>query len=145
MKQFNNLTIKKFILYWLPTILWMLMIFYFSSHPRFDITYKFVFDFIILKALRFDFIILKALHMVEYGILYFLFFRAFYKTTTFSLSQQFFFSFILSLFYAVTDEIHQLFIPTREGRIRDIIIDMAGIGLAYYYIKTKLQLIKKML
>lgn len=129
MKQFNNLTIRNFILYWLPPILWMITIFYFSSRPRFGITHKFLFDFVIFKAL----------HIIEYAILYFLFFRAFYKTTTLPLLQQFLFSFLLAFFYAISDEFHQLYVPTREGKIRDIIIDTVGITLAYFYNKIKLQ------
>jgi len=135
MKQFNHLTIKNFFLYWLPPILWMLIIFYFSSHPRFGITHKFLFDFIIFKTL----------HMMEYGILYLLYFRAFYKTTQLPLPKIFLYSFLLALFYAATDELHQLFVPTREGRIRDIIIDGVGIGISYWWIKSKIEIFKKVL
>jgi VanZ family protein len=127
--------INYFILYWLPPIIWMVVIFYLSSRPRFSITHKFVLDFAIFKIL----------HMIEYGLLYFLFFRAFYKTSQLYLTQQFILSFLLALFYAITDEFHQLFVPTREGKIRDIIIDMGGIILVYYFIKSNVNLIKKLL
>lgn len=127
MRQFKTLAIKNFFLYWLPPIFWMILIFYFSSQPRFGITYKFIFDFIIFKTL----------HIIEYGILYFLIFRAFDKTSQFSLRKKFFYSFGFSFLYAVFDEIHQTFVPTREGRIRDIIIDSIGIGLSCFLIKIK--------
>jgi VanZ family protein len=106
----------------------MIVIFYFSSRPRFGITHKFLFDFIIFKTL----------HMIEYGILYLLFFRAFYKTTKLSSSKKILYSFLLALFYAVADEFHQLFVPSREGRIRDIIIDIGGITIVYYFVKKHL-------
>lgn len=32
----------------------------------------------------------------------------------------------LAMFYAATDEFHQTFIPTREGCVRDVIIDTCG-------------------
>lgn len=32
----------------------------------------------------------------------------------------------VSCFYAVTDEIHQLFVPGRSGQLRDVCIDTAG-------------------
>lgn len=35
---------------------------------------------------------------------------------------------IISVFYAVTDEIHQLFVPGRGGELRDVLID--GLGAA---------------
>lgn len=33
---------------------------------------------------------------------------------------------VFCLFYAVTDEMHQLFVPGRSGQISDILIDIAG-------------------
>lgn len=36
-------------------------------------------------------------------------------------------SFCIGMFYAITDEIHQLFVEGRSGELRDIIIDSAGI------------------
>ena len=32
----------------------------------------------------------------------------------------------ISLIYAITDEIHQLFIPGRAGRISDVLLDLSG-------------------
>ena len=34
---------------------------------------------------------------------------------------------VFGTFYAITDEIHQTFIPGRSGEIRDVIIDSFGI------------------
>lgn len=135
MKQCNGRTINNFILYWLPSIAWIVVIFYFSSHSRLVITHQFILDFIIFKTL----------HLIEYGILYFLLFRAFYKTTKLPLPKKFLYPLLLASFYAMTDEFHQLFVPTREGRIRDIIIDMGGIIIIYYFLKNNLNYIKKYL
>lgn len=35
-------------------------------------------------------------------------------------------AFLLSVMYAVTDEIHQIFVPGREGKISDVVIDSSG-------------------
>lgn len=35
----------------------------------------------------------------------------------------------LGLLYAVSDEIHQLYVPGRSGEIRDVLIDSAGVVL----------------
>lgn len=128
---------KKVFFYWLPPIIWMIFIFYLSSQKRISVTQRYVFDFVIFKAL----------HMIEYSILYFLFFRAFYSINKngFSLQKKTFYPVILSIFYAVVDEVHQTFVPTREGKIRDVIIDSIGIFLIYIYIKKNFSFIKKIL
>src|SRR5436190_2161828 len=125
----------KFIRYWLPPILWMAFIFFLSSNHRVTIT----------RTYAIDFIIFKTLHMIEYAILYFLLFRGFYsiKNKSLSQNQRFFYPFILAVAYAFTDEFHQLFTPTREGRIRDVGIDTIGIFIMFSYIKVHLKLFKK--
>jgi len=44
----------------------------------------------------------------------------------------------LSFLWAVIDEVHQLFVPTRDGKIRDILIDTMGILFALYLLKRVL-------
>lgn len=47
---------------------------------------------------------------------------------------------ILCLLYSITDEIHQLFVPGRTGRVVDVCIDFLGIslgGFSYYFICYK--------
>ena len=39
-------------------------------------------------------------------------------------------SFLTGSLYAVTDEIHQIYIPGRSGEVRDVFIDSAGVLLA---------------
>ncbi|MBQ9692318.1 MAG: VanZ family protein [Clostridia bacterium] len=36
-------------------------------------------------------------------------------------------SFVIGVLYAVTDEIHQLFVPGRAGAVTDVLIDAAGV------------------
>ena len=73
-----------------------------------------------------DFTIKKSLHVTEYFILYLLW--------TFSFGRLTVKSFYYSLIFAFTDEIHQLFVPNRTGRLRDVFIDGAGLVLAYLFI-----------
>ena len=44
------------------------------------------------------------------------------------------YSFIISFLYAVSDEIHQIFVPGRAGQVMDVVIDSLGgiIGIAIY-------------
>lgn len=128
--------LKTVLFFWGPVFLWMGAIFIFSSRPRFGITEEFFFDFLIFKTL----------HMIEYALLYFLLFRAFYHSSKYSIAKQLVVALIFSVLYAVGDEVHQAFVPTREGKIRDILIDSTGILIMYWYIKTNINfVIKKIL
>jgi len=135
----------RIIRYWIPPISWMSLIFYLSSNHRVAITGTFTFDFVIFKSL----------HMIEYAILYFLLFRAFYSISNpstslrtnkqLTINKKLFIPVLLSVLYAITDEFHQTFVPSREGRVRDVLIDTSGILLMYIYIKNNLRVIKKFL
>lgn len=81
--------------------------------------------------------------MIEYGFLFFLLFRALYKTSSYSRPEMFLFTFIIGALYAISDEYHQSFVPTREGKMRDVLIDIAGITIVYWYMKNHFTRIKK--
>jgi len=117
---------KKFLKYWLLVILWMAAIFILSAIPN------------LKTELEQDFLLRKIAHMVEFGILTFLFFRAI-SAQGGSPHKAIIFSFIFSLFYALTDEYHQTFIEGRQGALRDVGIDSIGILIASLicYIKIK--------
>lgn len=123
--------------YWLPPLVIMVIIFLLSSRQSITVTHKFITDFIIFKTL----------HMIEYGILYFFLFRAFYKEGFRSMTtgHKFIYPFIIAVLYASTDELHQTFIDTRQGKLQDILIDTAGIIIMYIYIKRQLGWLKKIL
>lgn len=125
---------RKIVLYWSPPILWMGLIFYFSSRTRISVADDYIVNFLFFKTL----------HVAEYAILYFLIFRSL-NILKINAKRVFFYSLIISILYAISDEIHQLFTPTREGRIRDVLIDTLGIFLMYIYIRYKLPTLKKFL
>lgn len=127
----------RFLSYWIPPIIWMVLIFYFSSRLRTSVTGAFLFDFLIFKSL----------HVIEYAILYFLLFRAFHSinNSQLNLNNKFLIPLTLSIIYAITDEFHQTLVPTREGKIRDVLIDALGVFLMYIYIKYYLKKLKKLL
>lgn len=98
---------------WLPVLLWMAIIFYLSAQPDLRITEN-----------KWDFLLRKAAHMFFFGVLFFLVYRA-YGFTHMRVA------FALTIGYAVSDEIHQHFVPTRHGVPFDIVIDTIGmIGMA---------------
>ncbi len=45
----------------------------------------------------------------------------------------------ICILYAISDEVHQLFIPGRGGQVKDVIIDSAGasVGIAVYLLIAK--------
>lgn len=94
------------------------MIFLFSNRP----------DLPKNEVIILDFIIKKLAHVSEYFILVFLWHRALGQKMLIE-------AFLISLFYAFTDEIHQLFVPGRTGLLRDVAIDGLGIILAVCVIK----------
>lgn len=96
---------------WLPSFLWMGLIFILSSRSRVSLT----------NYNAIDFVIFKSGHMLEYGILFILNYRALKNPLP---------AFLLTIFYAFFDEIHQLFVPTREGRLRDVVFDSFGAAVA---------------
>ena len=54
-------------------------------------------------------------------------------------------AFLIGTAYAVTDEIHQLFVPGRSCELRDICIDMLGVltGMLFIYIREAARSKKK--
>lgn len=126
-------------------IVWSSVIFYFSSISGLKSDFK---DF-------FDLILRKTAHILEYTVLTFLCFRAaskvvFKNKSSTNSGQTFGFKspklvldkkhaligvFIFTFLYAISDEIHQLFVFHREGKITDVFIDGMGImiGLIFLY------------
>lgn len=105
----------KFVRYWLPVIGWMVVIFFLSGRESTQVS----------DTQLINFLFFKTLHVIEYGILFLLSKRAIRNGMA---------AFFLTLLYAVTDEIHQVFIPTREGKLRDVIIDAIGAGIVWILI-----------
>lgn len=69
---------------------------------------------------------------MEYAILFLLWWWAISNKKNAFKQQTFLWTGFAVLAYAISDEIHQTFVPTREGTIRDVMID--GIGIIIMYI-----------
>jgi VanZ family protein len=68
----------------------------------------------------------KAGHAVTYGVLYFLWFRAYQGHLHYSLKKAFLWSLGVCLMVALLDEGHQAMLPFRTGRLADVVLDSAG-------------------
>lgn len=79
-----------------------------------------------------NFVVRKCAHFLEYMILA-LFVLNVLKLY-FNMKQVIIITIVFVFLYACSDEIHQLFVPGREGAIRDVIIDTCG-GITLVLIK----------
>jgi len=70
-----------------------------------------------------DFILRKGAHMTEYGLLWFLWYRALGHRRTWA-------AIAISVAYAATDELHQTHVAGRHGTPVDVLIDSVGIAIA---------------
>ena len=127
----------RFFRYWFPPLLWMTIIFILSSRQHVTIS----------EEKMVDFAIFKSIHIIVYAGMYFLLFRAFnsIRDKHYTKHDRFVSALLVALIYAVTDEIHQTFVPTREGTVRDVIIDGIGIFFMYSYIQNNLAGLKNFL
>lgn len=129
-------------------ILWMIVIFSFSNQKADDSSK--LSDGLILKTVRIiekitnkeysdeeileKFVkpVRKLAHFTIYlilGVLVYLYIKEF------NISNKFIISLLICILYAVSDEIHQLFIVGRSGRILDVLIDSLGSLTGIFIIK----------
>ena len=111
----------KFIKYHLPLILFLVFIFVMSSLPGesiSDISFE-VSD--------------KILHAGAYFVLYFLFHHSLSKQEKFQFIKEnaFLFAFLFTVLYAASDEFHQMYNPTRNADVYDLVADAVGGLIAY--------------
>jgi VanZ family protein len=105
----------KFSKYWLPTFIWALIIFKLSSGvvPQVSRLYWPNFAF------------MKSAHVVFFGILAALLYRSL-RSEGVSRKKSAVWAVIITMFYGVSDEIHQFFVQGREARLRDVGFDTIG-------------------
>lgn len=116
---------KKGFWYWGPVVIWMAVIFLGSSHS----------NVMIGKSPNEDNLIKNLGHIIEYALLGFLMFRALFNQNRNSLASRYAWLWCLigAILYGVSDEVHQIFVPTRTGYIGDVFIDAIGasVGLLF--------------
>jgi len=122
----------KKIIRFIPALVWMGIIFYFSSRQTTGIGGD---------SYWLRFFILKSFHLIEYALLFIL--------INFAINSKINSIFIAYL-YGVSDEIHQSFIPGRTSKFTDTLIDLLGIFIGLLILKfifiplnKKLKLLKR--
>jgi VanZ family protein len=117
--------------WWLPPLAWMAVIFYFSSQSGLPQA----------ESGLLDFAIKKLAHLFEYAVLACLLLRACRSSASLRRSQAkpaghplldgpALAAIGLAALWAVLDEFHQSFVPTRTATLRDVLIDFAAILLS---------------
>ena len=111
--------------YWFPVIMYMVIIFYFSSLPQ-----------PLGKEVKVNSYIL---HIIEFFILAALLLRALNNNSNILIKENRYFVVIaITALYAVSDEFHQYFVPGRVADVFDALADIFGgllIYLKYWYEK----------
>ncbi|MFA8437281.1 VanZ family protein [Pueribacillus sp. YX66] len=83
----------------------------------------------------FNFYVRKAAHFFAYFVLGMLALHAFIKSGLHGW-RSIWCALALCVLYAITDEVHQLFIAGRAGQVRDVLIDSVGaiVGISLFYV-----------
>jgi VanZ family protein len=140
------------ILSWIAVILWMILIFCLSNQPATQsaalstgiaklivqsiekVSHHIGFD-----IAQFDHIVRKNAHFFVYFVLGMLVLHAL-KRSEMNRLRAIRIALLICVLYAISDEIHQQFVPGRGPGIKDVIIDstgaMVGIGL-YWFVGRK--------
>lgn len=124
--------------YWLPAILWCLAIIGMSGdvgsyQNTFGLLKWLLSRFVALKPRQLDmvtFYFRKTGHAVAYGLMYFLWFRAFRGHLGTTKGRAFLYALGLCLLVSMTDEGHQTFTKFRGGSGYDVLLDLSGASLA---------------
>jgi VanZ family protein len=140
---------------WLPVILWICCIFllsteYFSAEHTSRILeplLRFLVPHITAREIdTIHFIVRKAGHLTEYCITSLLLFHSFRNTLPFQRHWRWvFYSLMIVIFVAATDEYHQSFVASRTSSVVDIGIDIIGgilgqgISIALYRLRRTLE------
>jgi phosphoglycolate phosphatase-like HAD superfamily hydrolase len=99
---------------WLPVVLWAALIFTLSSIPDLGTGLG-----------SWDLVLRKIAHAAEFAVLGFLLVRA--------LGNEWM-GLVAGIAYAISDEIHQDFVPGRQAAVRDVLVDSAGVAVGVYVV-----------
>ena len=102
-----------------PPLLLMGLIFFLSAQPDLSTGLG-----------TWDTILRKLAHMAEYGLLWLLWWRALgYGNPALPAA--------IAIGYSITDELHQTTVEGRHGTPVDVLIDAAGVALAYLAVRAR--------
>jgi VanZ family protein len=122
-KLLNGLARRRFV----PTLLWMTLIFALSSISTLPGP----------EQISWDFVLKKGAHMFVYAVLFWLVLRSIAWNRQ-PQTKDFVMTFALVFLYAHSDEWHQSFTPGRTPKWYDIVYDMWGAWMAFVGVQLKI-------
>jgi VanZ family protein len=143
------LKLKPFAKYWLPVVLWCVLIFSASGDRRsVNRSSRIIEPFVrwLIPDISDEavvatvFVVRKIAHVTEFAILAMLLRRAaqnsFWTARPGWSCQSCCFAAIGAILFAMTDEYHQTFVPGRQGTVMDVLIDSIGVfaGLGFIWL-----------
>lgn len=126
--------LNRFVRLWLPVAAWAGLIFYLSGIPSLQ------------SGLAWDYFLRKVAHVFEFAVLTVLLLRASRPTWPHTPRRKLL-SWVVgaAILYAISDEIHQKFVPGRGPSPLDVGIDTIGVTLAWWaYTKNMMRLRSKL-
>ena len=132
---------KFFLKYWLPLLIWMVLIFIGSTDVlSAEHTSRFLVPFLHWLDPQISWVAINSIqvvvrklgHLTEYAILATLIWRALRSAENWKRSTLILFtvSLIGCAIFAASDEFHQSFVPSRTSSVNDVMIDIFGAGIA---------------
>ena len=107
--------VNGFWVYWFPAFSYMLLIFFLSSRSSFPLS---------PPSIPY---IDKIFHLVEFAVLGYLLVRAFLHSNNPGLQKYaLLLAIVITILFGLTDELHQFFVPLRQGDFFDLISDSLG-------------------
>jgi VanZ family protein len=139
------LRVRMFIKYWLPVVVWFCLIFGASadsgsvrhSSRLIGPLVRWLFPHLPPETVdSVVYFVRKCAHVCEYAVLAWLFWRAFRKPQKNDArpwsSKETWLALLCAAAYSTTDEIHQTFVPGRQGSVWDVLLDSTGAALGLF-------------
>ena len=137
---------RSFARYWLPPLAWMALIWTVSSeigsadHSAGPFAWLIGVLFPWATPAQIDLahaFVRKLGHMVEYAILAALWFRTLYAGRRLPVSTSALVALAISVAWAITDEVHQMFVPSRTASALDVMFDSTGATLVLLALRLR--------
>jgi VanZ family protein len=141
--------LRSFARYWLPPLAWMALIWSVSSdvgstdHSAGFVTWiaSVLLPWATADQVRLVHLVIRKVgHLIEYAILAALWFQTLYSGRRLPSMSSALAALAISVAWAIVDEVHQSFVPSRTGSSLDVILDSTGATLALLILFTRLSI-----
>jgi hypothetical protein len=128
LKSWQKLSWSRWLVDFVPLIFWLALIFAVSARST----------LVVIEHEAAEKLFYKGAHMLVYAVLAWLWWRAISPERRIAWSVLLL-AWLFTVLYAISDEIHQRFVPGRHGQLADVLFDAAG-ALAMILLIRRLRL-----